>query len=206
MPSALFVCWRRRDPACSGAILIEVVQTAPPGGADERREFKRCLFVPLNGWLSSVSLRIMSVMSHGTIPMGQFLDNDSPHNFSKLAREFLDAAKFTHAGFKGVPMWPTHFLLFQSLENLLKAYLLAHGATMHHIQFKIGHKLCDALVEAKAKGLAVDAPKDVEDAVMAMSRDYTARDFQYRSIGQWTQVFPNYLIAYVEAVSKVVNY
>jgi hypothetical protein len=138
--------------------------------------------------------------------MGQFLDNDSPHNFSKLAREFLDAAKFTHAGFKGVPMWPTHFLLFQSLENFLKAYLLAHGATMQDIQFKIGHKLCVALAEAKAKGLAVAAPKDVEDAVMAMSKDYTARDYQYRSIGEWTQVFPAVVIDYVEAVSKVVNY
>jgi hypothetical protein len=145
-------------------------------------------------------------MSDGIVPCGHFLNNDSPHNFSKLAREFLDAAKFTHAGFKGVPMWPTYFLLFQSLEDFLKAYLLAHGATMHHIQFKIGHKLCVALAEAKAKGLAVAAPKDAEDAVMAMSRDYTARDFQYRSIGEWTQVFPNVALAYVEAVSKVVNY
>ena len=77
---------------------------------------------------------------------------------------------------------------------------------MRHIERTIGHKLCDALAEAKAKGLAVASPKDVEDAVMAMSRDYTARDFQYRRIGQWTHVFPKYLIAYVEAVGKVVNY
>ena len=160
----------------------------------------------MNACLISDKLPIMSVPSRGIVPMGQFLDNDSPHSFSKLAREFLDAAKFTHAGFRGVPMWPTHFLLFQSLENFLKAYLLAHGATMHDIQFKIGHKLCAALTEAKAKGLAVAAPQDVEDAVMAMSQDYTARDFQYRSIGQWTHIFPNDLIAYVEAVSKIVNY
>jgi hypothetical protein len=138
--------------------------------------------------------------------MGHYLDNDSPHNFAKLAKDFLEAAKFTHTGFKGVPMWPTHYLLFQSLENSLKAYLLAHGATLDHIQFKIGHKLCVALAEAKAKGLAVAAPKDVEDAVMAMSRDYTARDCQYRSIGQWKHVFPNYLFAYVEAVGKAVNH
>jgi hypothetical protein len=76
---------------------------------------------------------------------------------------------------------------------------------MRHIKFKIGHNLCIALAEAKAKGLAVDAPKDVEDAVMAMSRDYTARDFQYRSIGQWTHVFPNHLIAYVEAVGNGIS-
>ena len=148
----------------------------------------------------------MSVLSQGIVPMGRFLDNDSPHNFSKLAREFFDAAKFTHAGFKGVPMWPTYFLLFQSLENFLKAYLLAHGATMHHVQFKIGHKLCVALAEAKAKGLAVDAARDVEDAVMAMSRDYTARDFQYPQYRTVDARIPEYLIAYVEAVGKVVNH
>ena len=47
---------------------------------------------------------------------------------------------------------------------------------------------------------------NVEDAVVTMSRDYTARDFQYRSIGEWTLVFPHAAIDYVEAVSKVANY
>ena len=145
-------------------------------------------------------------MSDGIVPFGHFLGNDSPHNFSKLGREFLDAAKFAHAGFKGVPMWPTYFLVFQSLENFLKAYLLAHGATLDHVKNSVGHRICDALAEAKAKGLAVQAPKDVEDAVVVMSRDYTARDFQYRSIGEWTLVFPHVAIDYVEAISKVANY
>ena len=145
-------------------------------------------------------------MSDGIVPCGHFLDNDSPHNFSKLAREFLDAAKFAHAGFKGIPTWPTYFLVFQSLENFLKAYLLVRGATLDHVKNRVGHRIRDALAEAKAKGLAVQAPKDVEDAVVAMSRDYTARDFQYRSVGEWTLVLPNVAIDYVEAVSKVVNY
>jgi len=145
-------------------------------------------------------------MSDGIVPFGHFLDNDSPHNFSKLGREFLNAAKFAHAGFKSVPMWPTYFLVFQSLENFLKAYLLAHGATLDHVKNRVGHRICDALAEAKAKGLVVQAPKDVEDAVVAMSRDYTARDFQYRSIGEWTLVFPHVAIDYVQAVSKVANY
>ena len=144
---------------------------------------------------------------HGSIlPCGQFLDNDSPHNFSKLARDYLDAAKFTHAGFKGVPTWPTYFLVFQSLENFLKAYLLAHGATLDYIKDKVGHRVCDALTAAKAKGLAVHAPKDVEDAVLAMSRYYTARDFQYRSIGEWRCVILDVAITYVEAVSKVADF
>lgn len=122
-------------------------------------------------------------MSNSILPFGQFLDNDSPHNFSKLAHEFLEAAKFTHAGFNGTPTWPTYFLAFQSLENFLKAYLLANGATMDHVKNRIGHRLCDALAEAKKMGLAVHAPSGVEDAMMTMSRNYTARDFQYRGVG-----------------------
>jgi hypothetical protein len=145
-------------------------------------------------------------MSDGIVPFGHFLNNDSPHNFSKLGREFLDAAKFAHAGFKCVPMWPTYFLVFQSLENLLKAYLLAHGATLDYVKNTVGHRICDTLAEAKANGLAVQAPKDVEDAVAALSRDYTARDFQYRSIGEWRVVDLQVAIDYVEAVSKVADY
>ena len=61
----------------------------------------------------------MKQMSDGIVPCGHFLNNDSPHNFSELAREFLDAAKFTHAGFSGIPMWPTYFLVFQSLVKLM---------------------------------------------------------------------------------------
>jgi hypothetical protein len=145
-------------------------------------------------------------MSDGIVPFGHFLDNDSPHNFSKLAGEFLEAAKFTHSGFKSVPMWPTYYLVFQSLENFLKAYLLAHGATIDHVEQTIRHRICDAFAEAKAKGLVVSAPKGVEDAVLATSRYYTAHDFRYRSIGEWTLVLPHDAIAYAEAVSKVVNY
>jgi len=145
-------------------------------------------------------------MSNGIIPCGRLLGNDSPHNFSKLAREFLDAAKFANEGFKGKPMWPTYFLVFQSLENFLKAYLLAHGATLDHVKKRVGHSICAAHTEAKAKGLSVNASKDEEEAVVAMSKDYTARDFQYCSVGGWEQhVLPDVAINYVEAVSKVVD-
>lgn len=147
-------------------------------------------------------------MSDGTVPFGgHFLDNDDPHNFSKLAREWLDAANFANIGFKGYPMWPTYFLVFQSLENFLKAYLLSRKATPAHVKKKIGHNICNALAEAKIKGLSVNVPKDLEDAVMEMSKDYQDRDFQYRSIGTWTKhLLPSDVIEYVEAVSKVASY
>jgi len=157
--------------------------------------------------MNHVAFSIMNVkMSDGIVPFGRFLGNDSSHNFCNLARQFLDAAKFTDAGFKGAHSWTTYFLVFQSLENFLKAYLLEHGVTPGHVKSRVGHRICDALAEAKAKGLAVQAPKDVEDAVAALSRDYTARDFQYRSVGQWTVVLPSVVIDYVEAVSKAIDY
>jgi hypothetical protein len=151
-------------------------------------------------------MSVKQKMSDGIVGFGRFLGNDSPHNFCKLGREFLDAANYTHAGFKHEPMRPTYFLVFQSLENFLKAYLLAHGATLDYVKNEVGHRLCDGFAEAKAKGLIVDMPRNVEDAIMEMSRDYTARDFQYRSIGQGNCVDPRVAIAYVEAVSKVVKY
>ena len=89
-------------------------------------------------------------MSDGVAPSGSFLDNDTAHNFANLGRDFLDAAKVVNKHFKNAPMWPTYLLVFQSLENYLKAYLLAHGATLNHVKHKIGHRISDALAEAKA--------------------------------------------------------
>ena len=77
---------------------------------------------------------------------------------------------------------------------------------MDHVKFTIGHRICDALAEAKSKGLSVNVPKSVEDAVAAMSRVYTARDFQYCGSGEWKIVLPIEVIEYVEAVSKVVDH
>lgn len=147
-----------------------------------------------------------TTMNRTIPPAGTFLDNEHPHNFSKLAREFLDAAKFTHAGFQGVPMWPTYYLAFQSIENSLKAHLLAHGATIQHVKSKIRHQIDKALKEAKSNGLSVPMPAEVEKAVLETSICYIAHDFRYRSIGEWNLVLPNDLIAYAEELCNVTSY
>ncbi len=146
-------------------------------------------------------------MSQGVVPSGRMLGNDDPHNFAKLGRDYLADAKILCAAHTTEsPTWPTYQLAFQALENLLKAYLLAHGASMEQIRKKVGHNVCKALGEAKAKGLKVTGHEHSEDAVMVMGGDYAAHDFRYTSVGQWEQVHPALVIAYVEAVGKAVGY
>ena len=140
-------------------------------------------------------------MSGSIVPFaGRFLDNASPHNFARLGHLFLMQARFTHQGFKGVPEWPTYCAAFQSLENYLKSYLLRQGVTLDHVRRVIGHKLKDALREAKAQGLVVSVPAHLEAAVIELSEHYTKRDFQYRGIGEWKLVDPAAVIAFVENI------
>lgn len=148
------------------------------------------------------------IFSDGIVPGGgRFLTNDDPHNFAKLGREYLEDAKILCEAHKAeAPTWPTYQLAFQALENFLKASLLARGATAKHIKEKVGHNICKALTQAKAKGLKINGQAHSENAVMEMARDYATHDFRYHSIGQWQQVHPVVVVGYVEEVSKVVNY
>src|SRR5437773_2226940 len=130
---------------------------------------------------------------------GNFLGNDSSHNFALLGDDFLDAAKCLKEQFQNISK-PVYLLAFQALELFLKSYLLSHGATLHDVKYKIGHKLHDALAEARAQGLILSFPTGVEDAVMRTSEYYTGRDFQYRNTGEWEVVRPDVLIAFVETV------
>lgn len=143
-------------------------------------------------------------MSGTLSPYVRFLSNEDPDNFAKLAREFLDAAKFTHIGFRGVPRWPTYYLVLQSTENFLKAFLLVKGATVEDVR-KIGHRICYVLEKAEANGFAVPVQKELEEAVLATSSYYTVHDFRYRRVGEWTVVLPNDAIHYAEEVGKIVE-
>ena len=154
----------------------------------------------------TLSTQTSDALASGLGIGGRFLDNDSPHNFAKLGKLHLQAAKFTNAGFANVPEWPTYDLAFHALEVYLKSYLLMRGATLEHVHRVIGHKLRDAMADAKSKGLSLNnlAP-GFEDSVMKLSELYTKREFQYRNIGQWELLPPDYVIAFVEHVGAVVG-
>jgi HEPN domain-containing protein len=148
----------------------------------------------------------MAIPSPGIVPFGSFLDNDSPHNFSNLAGEFLQAARFSNHGFDNRPVWPTYFLAFQALELYLKSFLIRRRATVDHVRRRIGHDLQRALKEAKAKGLNIPIQPSVEALVMKMSEYYKSREFQYKGInGQWTVMPPDALIFFVDTVGKTIG-
>jgi HEPN domain-containing protein len=142
----------------------------------------------------------MSITPQAILPFGRFLGNDSDHNFAHLADDFLKAARFANNGFANLPKWPTYFLAFQALENYLKSYLLRMGATLDHVHHDIGHKLRDALDEAKSRGLVLKVPSSIEDAIMELSELYSKREFQYRSIGQWKLIPPHIVIDFVDEI------
>jgi len=90
---------------------------------------------------------------------------------------------------------------------------LSHGATLDDVKYQIGHRLHDALAQARAKGLVLNVRPEIEGAVMGSSEYYTDRDFQYRSTGEWELVRPDVLIEFVEAtciatgnLSRLPNY
>jgi hypothetical protein len=67
----------------------------------------------------------------------------------------LQAAKVLNDAFKSAPKWPIYQNAFQALELYLKACLAMKRATVDDLREEIGHRLKDALREAKAKGLAL---------------------------------------------------
>jgi len=138
----------------------------------------------------------------GILPFGRFLGNDSWRNFAKLGEDYLQASKMLNDGFKSAPKWPTFQAAFQALEHFLKAYLLLNGATLDHLQHGIGHKLQDALSEAKAKGLILKVDPSVEEAVMKVSEYYTDTQFRYTGSGEWTLVSPHLVITFADQVRR----
>jgi HEPN domain-containing protein len=105
-------------------------------------------------------------------------------------------------GFKSAPKWPVYQNAFQALELYLKAYLLMKGATVDDLREKIGHRLKDALVEAKAKGLTLKFDPKAEEAVMEVSELYTDTQLRYTANGQWTLVPPFLVISLADQVRR----
>ena len=143
--------------------------------------------------------------SSGVVPFGQFLGNDSDHNFSKLGGDFLRAAKILNKEYQNAPEWTTCFMAFQALELYLKSYLLRKGRNLRYVEKQIGHKLTLAVKEAKTMGLILPVIPELEQAVMEFSEIYSRKDLQYRSIGEWKIVPPDLLLSFVDEVVRAVS-
>ena len=138
----------------------------------------------------------------GIVPFGSFVGNDSWHAFAKQGEDYLEAAKILHEQLKGAPKWPVFQNAFQALELYLKAYLRMKGVSMDDLQKKFGHRLRDALTEAKANGLKLKFDPDAEDAVMEVSTYYTDTQLRYTAFGEWPLVAPFLVIRFADQVRR----
>lgn len=74
------------------------------------------------------------------------------------------------------------------------------GISEKDLQKKFGHRLRDALKEAKAKGLNVSFDPAAEEMVMEVSTYYTDTQLRYTAFGEWPIVPPFLVISFVDKV------
>ncbi len=117
---------------------------------------------------------------------------------SNDAREFLDAAKLVRPE-KPVAFTPTYFLVCQSIELSLKAYLRGSGYSNKQLR-GIGHNLNECVAAAKAAGLDNHASLYAAEvaAIAAINPYYQFKDFQYSTSGYKSFPHPDLLIALAE--------
>jgi hypothetical protein len=77
-----------------------------------------------------------------------------PHDLLKRSEEFYQAYMDLPPG--SPPAWPRYFMLCQSIELALKAYLAFHGASEGELMKQnMRHNLENLLTEAVGKGLLI---------------------------------------------------
>ena len=91
-------------------------------------------------------------------------------------------------GFERVAPTPVMFLVAQSIELALKAFLLAREVTLRQLRTAYGHQLHRSLRKAKELGLLEVVPLNSEDinAVELLDRLYATKQLQYIVAGAKT--------------------
>ena len=98
---------------------------------------------------------------------------------SNVAGEFLAAAQSLHSA-NASPSRPLYFLICQSIEPSLKAYIRSCGAAREQLK-KIGHDLEKALNRAQSEKLSqfFSVTPDQEQAIRMINPYYAGKDLQY---------------------------
>lgn len=118
----------------------------------------------------------------------------TPIGVLRYASEYLEAALATEAkmGSKAayeivVPI-PVLFLIGQSIELSLKAFLLSEGVSLRKLRYKYGHELHRALRKAKELGLSNFVEFSEEDlfVVELLNQLYSSKQLQYIVTGAKT--------------------
>jgi hypothetical protein len=117
---------------------------------------------------------------------------------SNDAREFLDAA---HLVRREKPVWfaPTFFLVCQSVELSLKAYLRGSGYSDKQLR-QLGHDLDECVAAARAAGLESHVRlSHAEAAAIGMINSYYhSKNLQYSTSGYKSYPPPDDFLAFAE--------
>ena len=118
------------------------------------------------------------------------MDRLSSMMISNGAAEFLAAARFLCSG-NLTSSSPLYFLVCQSIELSLKAYIRGCGLTKEQL-VKIGHDLEKALKKAQSENLShfCRVTRDQEQAVRMINRYYGGKDLQYTEVGSREKTLP----------------
>jgi hypothetical protein len=111
------------------------------------------------------------------------VDRYTSISISNDAREFLDAA---HLVRREKPVWfaPTYFLVCQSIELSLKAYLRGSGYSDKQLR-RLRHDLDACVAAARAAGVESHVTLSESDAaaIAAINPYYHSKDLQYSTSG-----------------------
>jgi hypothetical protein len=146
------------------------------------------------------------IPSAGSVPIGSFLGNDSPHNFANRAHEFFAAAEALRKVNNDRPNDPAYLLAFLALELYLKAFLLGVGDTLRFVEKSLGHSIERALERSEAKGLPLHLDAQFRKDLIQASKAYELRDFQYRGNRRGPVLLPRDLLDLVEHVRRAAKF
>ena len=114
-------------------------------------------------------------------------ERTTPIGMARYAVDFFKAALATDdklgtkKGYEIIAPVPVMFLAGQSIELILKAYLLHRGVSLRHIRTKFGHGLHKSLRKAKELGLNKIVELTAEDlsTIEILDELYSSKQLQY---------------------------
>jgi len=116
-------------------------------------------------------------------------ERTTPHGMWRYGQDFYSAACVVREHHKAESFMPFHFLIYQSIELSLKAYLLKKGITVAELKGKkYGHdvkKILDASLENGLKDhVALDQTHIA--VIKIANEEYRNKRFQYIQTGSMT--------------------
>jgi HEPN domain len=118
----------------------------------------------------------------------------TPIGLARYSCEFLEAALITdekmgrRTGYEVIAPIPVMFLVRQSIELSLKAYLLQRGVSLTKLRTKLGHNLHKLLRKAKELDLKnlVELTEEELNTIEILNVLYTTKQLQYIVTGAKT--------------------